>query len=153
MKSCYEMVKEFKRKYPSTVTFRLKKHCKIIEKHLNPGEQILYAFAAQKNAHPLDFTNTNAVAITTKRIMIGTKRLLWGYFFVTITPDMFNDLTVRKNVLWGTVVIDTIKETITLSDIDPRALPEIETFISDYMMREKRRYREKNKEESKEELK
>ena len=31
MKSCYEMVREFKRKYPLTIAWRIRKHCKIIE--------------------------------------------------------------------------------------------------------------------------
>lgn len=143
MKSCYSMVREFKRKYPMTIAFRLKKHCSIIDKHLNPDEEIIYAFVAQKNYGSFDFVNTNAIALTNKRIMIATKRLLWGYFFVSITPDMFNDLTVFKNLLWGKVQIDTIKEVVVLSNIDPRALPEIETNITSYMMEEKKKYKVK----------
>ena len=68
---------------------------------------------------------------------------MWGYFFISITPDMFNDLTVAKELLWGKVQIDTIKETVTLSNIDPRALPEIENNITTYMMEEKKKYKEK----------
>ncbi len=130
----------FKKRYPLTIVFRLNKHCKIIEKHLNPDEEILYAFAAQKNAHSLDFWNTNVIVLTNKRILIGTKRILWGYFLVTITPDMFNDLTVRKGLIWGSIVVDTIKEKVILSNIDPNALPEIESIISEYMMEEKKKY-------------
>ena len=49
MDSLYDKVIIFKKKFPKTVTwYRLKKHCKVIEKHLNPGEEVLYAFAAQK---------------------------------------------------------------------------------------------------------
>lgn len=147
MNNCYNMVKEFKRKYHLTVAFRLKKHCEIIEKHINPGEEILYAFAAQKNEQPLDFCNTNVVALTNKRILIATKRLLWGYNLVIITPDMFNDLTVKKGLLWGSAIIDTIKEVTVLSNIDPNALPEIETIISEYMMEEKKKYKPREKEE------
>ena len=95
MGKCYEMVSEFRRKYPLTIAFRLEKHCAIIEKHLNPDEEILYAFPAQKNPNVFEIFYTNVVALTNKRIMIATKRILWGYFLVTITPDMFNDLTVR----------------------------------------------------------
>ena len=141
MKNCYSFVKEFKRKYPMTVAFRLKKHCNIIDKHLNPDEKIIYAFVAQKNYGSFDFWNTNAVALTNKRIMIATKRIIWGYFFVSITPDLFNDLTVFKNLLWGRVKIDTVKETVILSNIDPNALPEIETKITSYMMEEKKKYK------------
>jgi len=141
MKNCYSFVKKFKRKYPMTIAFRLKKHCSIIDKHLNPEEKILYAFVAQKNYNSFDFVNTYAIALTNKRIMMATKRILWGYFFVSITPDLFNDLTVFKNLLWGKVQIDTVKETVVLSNIDPNALPEIETNITEYMMEEKKKYK------------
>ena len=143
MKSCYKMVREFKNKYPITIAFRLKQHCKVVDMHLNTDEEVIYAFAAQKNFGSFDIVNTNVVALTNKRIIIATKRLMWGYFFISITPDMFNDLTVAKELLWGKVQIDTIKETVTLSNIDPRALPEIENNITTYMMDEKKKYKEK----------
>lgn len=139
-KSCYEQVKEFKEKYPMTIAFRLEKHCEIIEKHLNPGEKVLYAFPAQKNPGIFDVFYTNVVALTNKRIILGTKRIMWGYFLVTITPDMFNDLTVRSGLIFGNIVIDTVKERIVLSNIDINALPEIETIFSEYMMEEKKKY-------------
>ena len=140
MGKCYEMAKEFKKKYPLTIAFRIKKHCEVIEKHLNPGEEIIYAFPAQKNASVLEIFYTNMVVLTNKRILVATKRVFFGYFFVTITPDMFNDLTVRKGIIFGSVVIDTIKEKVVLSNIDPNALPEIETVITEYMMTEKKKY-------------
>lgn len=143
MKSCYKMVREFKNKYPITIAFRLKQHCKVVDMHLNTDEEVIYAFPAQKNFGSFDIVNTNVVALTNKRIIIATKRLMWGYFFISITPDMFNDLTVAKELLWGKVQIDTIKETVTLSNIDPRALPEIENNITTYMMEEKKKYKEK----------
>ena len=143
MKSCYKMVREFKNKYPITIAFRLKQHCKVVDMHLNTDEEVIYAFAAQKNFGSFDIVNTNVVALTNKRIIIATKRLMWGYFFISITPDMFNDLTVAKELLWGKVQIDTIKETVTLSNIDPRALPEIENNITTYMMEEKKKNKEK----------
>lgn len=140
MSKCYEMVREFKKKYPLTIAFRLAKHCKIIDKHLNPDEKVLYAFPAQKNAHVFEIFYTNVIVLTNKRILIATKRVLWGYFLVTITPDMFNDLTIRKGLIFGSVLIDTVKEKVILSNIDPNALDEIETIISEYMMEEKRKY-------------
>ena len=147
MGKCYEMVSEFKRKYPRTIAFRIKKHCEIIEKHLNPGEEIIYAFAAQKNTSTFEIFYTNVVVLTSKRIMVATKRVVPGYFLITITPDMFNDLTVKKGLLWGSAIIDTIKEVTVLSNIDPNALPEIETIISEYMMEEKKKYKPREKEE------
>lgn len=136
----YQKVKEFKQKYPMTISWRLKKHSKIIEKHLNPDENILYAFAAQKNDNPLDIITTNVIVITDKRILLGQKRLLFGYFFSAITPDMFNDIKVKMGLIWGKVFIDTVKEFIKLSNIQKDALMEIETAISQNVMREKQNY-------------
>ena len=135
----YEKILNFKRKYPSTIAWRLKAHSKVVEKHLNQGEKVLYAFAGQKNNHFYDIISTHVFVITNKRLIIATKRVLFGYFLYSITPDMFNDLKVETRLLWGRVYIDTIKEYVTLSNISKKALPEIETKITDFMIREKRR--------------
>ena len=138
MSSCYGKVSAFMRKYPFTIAWRIRRHCEIIDKHLNPGEEILYAFAGQKNDRSLDIFNTYVVALTNKRIMVGTKRALFGYFFKAITPDMFNDLTIHKGLIFGRVVIDTIKEVILITNIDPKALAEIETNITEIMLKQKK---------------
>lgn len=137
----YEELKKFKKKYPMTISWRLKKHAKIIEKHLNPEEEVLYAFAAQKNDNPFDIITTYAVVITNKRILLASKRVLFGYFLVSITPDLFNDLNVKMGLIWGKVIIDTVKEVVILSNIQREALNEIETAITEHMMREKRKYK------------
>lgn len=139
----YQKVKEFKRKYPMTVAWRIKSHSKIIERHLNPGEIVKYAFTAQKNDNPFDMITTNVVALTNKRILIAQKRLIFGYFFTAITPDMFNDLKVKVGMVWGKVYIDTIKEHVVFSNIQKDAVPEIETCVTEYMMVEKRKYAQK----------
>ena len=136
----YSKLKEFKNKYPMTISWRIKAHSKVVNNHLNPGEEVLYAFAAQKNDNPLDIITTCAVVLTNKRIVIGQKRLLFGYFFTSITPDMFNDLTVKMGIIWGKIYIDTIKEIVKLSNIQQEALDDIETTITEYMMQEKKRY-------------
>lgn len=136
----YKKVKEFKRKYPMTISWRLKAHCKIVDMHLNPGEVVKYAFAAQKNDNALDIITTYVVVLTNKRILLAQKRLLFGYFFTAITPDLFNDLKVVMGLIWGKVYIDTVKEFVPLSNIQKEALPEIETCITEYMMIEKRKY-------------
>ena len=140
MSRCLEMVRGFKNKYPLTISFRIDKHCKIIDMHLNPDEEILYAFAAQKNDTPLIVINTCVVALTNKRIIIGTKRLFWGYFFISITPDMFNDLTVYKGIIFGKIMIDTIKEEVVFTNLDKNSLPEIQNAISSNMMEQKKEY-------------
>ena len=140
MGKVYELARKFKRKYPSTVAWRIKAHSKVVEKHLNPGEEVLYVFLGQKNKSSFDFTNTNVIALTNKRLLFATKRVMFGYFFTSVTPDMFNDLTVKQGMFWGRIVIDTVKEEIRLSNIDKNALPEVETHITEYMMEEKKKY-------------
>lgn len=139
MKTVAEQAKEFKSKYSMTVAWRLKKHASVIEKHLNPDEKVLYVFAAQKNNNPFDIVSTAVVALTNKRLLIGRKRVVFGYFLDSVTPDLFNDLKVLSGIVWGKIHIDTVKEFITLSNIDKKALPEIETMISSYMMNEKKK--------------
>ena len=137
----YEQVLEFKRKYGMSVIWRLKKNSKVIEKHLNPDENVLYACAAQKNNNPFDIFSTAVITLTDKRLLIGRKRVIFGYFLDSITPEMFNDLKVLSGVIWGKIHIDTVNELVTLSNIDKRALDEIETMITSYMMNEKQKLR------------
>ena len=136
-----EKVLEFKEKYSMSICFRLAKNAEIIEKHLNPDEKVLYVFAAQKNNNPFDIFSTAVIALTDKRLLIGRKRVVFGYFLDSVTPELFNDLKVLSGVIWGKIYIDTAKEFITLSNIDKKALPEIETMITSYMMKEKQKLR------------
>ena len=139
-KNVCEMVNEFIKKYPMTIAWRVKKHSKVVEKFLNPDEEVKFAFAAQKNDSTTDIFNTYVVALTNKRIILGRKRLFFGFFYTSITPDMFNDLTVKMGIVWGKIYIDTVKELVILSNIDPKALDSIETNITEYMMNEKKKY-------------
>lgn len=136
----YNKVKEFKRKYPRTIAWRLKKNSKVVQMHLNPGEKVLYAFCGQKNDNPLDIITTCVIAVTNKRLVIGQKRVVFGYFYYSITPDLYNDLQIRNGLIWGDVIIDTVKEKVHLSNIDPKGLIEIETVITEFMMKEKKKY-------------
>lgn len=145
MKDVYKLVKKFKTKYKGTVAFRIKKHAEVVQKHINPDEKILYAFCGQKNYSSIMFINSCVVALSNKRILIGQKRLLWGYFFTTITPDMYNDLKVRKNLIWSDIEIDTVKENVYISNLSPEGAVDVETVITSFMMEEKKRYAKKNK--------
>ena len=136
----YKKIKDFKRRYPSTISWRLKAHSKVAAEHINDDEEVLYAFAAQKLPSVFNVTSTYAIVLTDKRILLAQKRLIFGYFYYTITPDMFNDLTLKMGLLWGKVIIDTVKETVCLTFISKSALREIETVLSKYMMQEKRQY-------------
>lgn len=139
-KSVYKQVLKFKEKYPWTIGWRLKENSSVVERHLNPGEEVLYAFIAQKNDNPFNIFGSAVVALTNKRILIGRKRVVIGYFLNSITPDMYNDLKISSGIIWGKVYIDTIKEFVTLSNISKDALAEIETEITSYMMEEKKKY-------------
>ena len=139
----YKKVLEFKEKYPKTIGWRLKENSAIVEEHLHSDEEILYAFTAQKNDSQFNIFGSAVIALTNKRILIGRKRVIVGYFFNSITPDMFNDLKISGGLIWGKVYIDTIKEFVTLSNISNDALIEIENEISSYMMEEKKKYKEK----------
>ena len=140
MGEVYSRALKFKKLHPSTIGWRIKQNASIVEKHLNPDEKVLYVFVAQKNDNPLDVLSTAVIALTDKRILIGRKRVVFGYFLDSVTPDLFNDLKVKGGLIWGKVYIDTVKEFITLSNIGVEALPEIETEISSYMMEMKKAY-------------
>lgn len=135
----YKQAKKFRRKYPLTITFRLKAHSKVLVKHLNDGEKIGYVFAAQKGHSSFDIFSTHIVAVTNRRIILARKRLLFGYFFTAITPDLFNDIKVKMGLVWAKLEIDTVKEFIVLSNIQRKAVAEIESRVTDYVMKEKKR--------------
>ena len=59
---------------------------------------------------------------------------------------MFNDLTVVSGLIWGQVVIDTIKEQVYVSNLSKRSLDEIETMVTEYMMEEKKKFGSRDKE-------
>ena len=138
MNNSYTHVKEFMKKYPMTIAWRIKQHCKIIDKHLNPNEKILYMFAGQKNNRAVDIFNTYVIVFTNKRIMVATKRVVFGYFFKSITPDMYNDLTIHRGLIWGSIILDTVKEVITISNLDIKSLDEIETNITEIVLKQKK---------------
>lgn len=136
-KEIYKQAKEFKKKYPFTVAWRIRSHCKIIAKHLEDSENIKYVFVGQKNDNILDIITTYVIVVTDKRIILGEKRLFFGYFFISITSDMFNDVTIKMGILWGRCVIDTVKEKVVISNLSKKSLPEIETNITKYALEAK----------------
>lgn len=137
MNSVYEEALKFKKKYPATIAFRIKKHSEVIERHLDKDEELKYVFVGQKNNTNLEFPNTYAIALTSKRMLVARKRLLFGYMFYAITPDMLNDVKVKASILWGKIVIDTVKELVVISNLSIRSLDEVETAITKYMIEKK----------------
>lgn len=145
-KEIYRLAKDFKRKYPNTIAFRLRRHAKVISQFIGDDEKILYVFVAQKNYKSYEILNTNIVVLTDKRLVLATKRIVFGYFFKMITPDLFNDLSVHQGIIWGKVNIDTVKEEVILSNIDKYALPEIENNIMKVMLERKKENEKKESE-------
>ena len=144
----YDQAKLFMQKYRGSLVFRIKKHANVVERHLNPGEKASFVFVGQKNDNPFDIFSSCVVAITDRRILIGKKRILWGYFLSTITPDLYNDMQIYQGILWGKVTIDTVKEEIAISNISKKGLDEIETRISEFMMEAKKKYQHPNSDNS-----
>lgn len=144
MSYTYDKLKAFKKKFPGAVTwFRLKKHCEIIDKHLNPNEKVLFVIAGQLDNDALSFFNTGVLALTSERILVAQNRLIVGYKLSSITPDLYNDLQVDSGLIWGTITIDTVKEKVYLSNLAKSSLPEIETQISSFMIEAKKEYSDK----------
>lgn len=140
MNSAYDFLKAFMKKYPLTMAWRIKAHAKVVDEHLGADEKILYAFTGQNNESVVEIFNTYVVVFTNKRIAFAKKRMLFGYFFKSITPDMYNDLSVNKGLIWGNVTIDTVKEIIRMTNIDAKALPEIDQMINEIMINQKKEY-------------
>lgn len=147
MSSVYDKILKFKNKYPGGVAWRIKKHAEVVEEYLNPEEKVKYAFCAQKNESFGEIFNTYAVALTNKRILLGHKRLFWGSFYYSITPDMYNDMQIYKGLIWGKIKIDTIKELVVLTNISKKGISEIETEISEFMLEAKKKYKPNSKKE------
>ncbi len=137
----YEKLKAFDEKFPGSVTwFRLKKHCEIVDQHLNDNEKVEFIFAGQLDNDHLSVLNTGVIAITNERLIVAQNRFFIGYKFLSITPDLYNDLTIDSGLLWGMITIDTVKEKIYVSNLSKAALPEIETQITTYMHEAKKEF-------------
>ena len=134
----YAKASEFLKRNPGTIAWRLKQHCKVAGEHINDDEKILYAFAAQKGPSVFDIISTHVVVVTNKRLVVAQKRLFFGYLYYSITPDMFNDFTIKMGLIWGNAIIDTVKETVVLSNLSSSALGEVETVLTKYIMQKKR---------------
>lgn len=138
----YKLAKRFKDKYFGTIAFRIKSHSKVLEKHINPDEKVLYVFCGQKGYSHKEIFSSCVVLLTDKRILIATKRVLWGYFLTSITPELFNDLKVQSGIFFGRIIIDTAKEKVCISNLSKSSLDEVETAISTYMIKEKSKLKE-----------
>ena len=90
------------------------KHFKIIENALNPNEIVILPFIGLHNFISTSKHDSNyAYAITNKRILMGQAQIV-GEKFKAIQFDNINDITVNVGMVFGTMTIDTIKETFNI---------------------------------------
>lgn len=146
-KYIYIKCKEFLKKYPKTIAWRIKKHASVVQEHINDDEVVLFSFAGQKNTDIFYPFYTTLVVFTNKRMLLGRKRFFGRYYYSSITPDMLNDFEIRANIIFGLVEIDTVKEHFIINCLDKRSLSEIEDALSKYLVDEKLKYM-KNKNDS-----
>lgn len=139
----YTLAKRFKNKYFGTICFRIKAHSKVIANHLNQEEKIYYVFCGQKGGSQKEIFSSCVIALTNERILVATKRVLWGYFLVTVKPDLFNDLKIQSGILFGRILIDTAKEKIAISNLAKGSLKEVETAITTYIDKYKKKKEDK----------
>ena len=145
----YPMLKQYLDKYPGGVVWkRLKKHCEIIDKHLNPNETIEFVFAGQLDNDNFSFFNTGVVAVTNQRLLVAQNRfIIPGYTFSSITPDLYNDMQIEARLFWGLATIDTMKEKVYVSNLPKSGLMEIETKVTMFMQEAKKAYAKRSKED------
>ncbi len=140
-----EKIREFEHRYPGGLCWRIRSHAKVVENYLDDDEEILIAFGAQKNESFFEIFNSFVFALTNKRIIMGKKRIIWGSFMYSVTPDLYNDMQIYQGLIWGKITIDTVKEKIILTNLPKKGLDEIETVISNFMMEAKKEYKKNDK--------
>ena len=119
----------------------MKANSAVVQKHLDAGETPLYTFVGQKRKDRMGRNQTAVVTITDKRILIGRSQLFhFGYTLNVITPDMFNDLRVECGPVFGSVILDTVKEKVIITHLDRRSLDDIENHVSGTMTNLKKEY-------------
>jgi len=137
MPKTLELAQDFKKRYPATVSWRLKRHSRLIDNNLHRNEEVFYAFGAQWN-HKFDMFDTAVFAITNERMIVAQQRVITGYQVISIDPRLFNDIKIDGKIFWGSLKIDTVKEIIDFSNISKKSLFEIKKVITSYVGSKKR---------------
>ena len=148
MNNVYDACRDFLKKYPMTVAWRVKQHAKLIQEHINEDEVPLYAFLGQKDTTIFQPMFTTAIVFTNKRMLMASKKFFGRYYYTSITPDMLNDFQIRASFIYGEVEIDTVKEHFKITCLDKKSLSKIEDALSKYLLNEKLKLM-KNKKDSK----
>lgn len=144
--SVYESCKNFLKKFPRTIAWRIKKHSGVVQNHINDDEVVLFTFVGQKNTNWQFPFYTTCIVLTNKRMLLGRKGYFGRYFYTSITPDLLNDFEIRTGILFGNVEIDTVKEHFIIGCLDKNSLVSIEDALSKYLIDEKIKYLKNEKE-------
>lgn len=137
-----KMVRNFLAKYPRTLAFRKNQHLKVAKEAVDDDEKVLYAFIAQKNRK--DYIPITAICmLTDKRIIIVSKNLFFGSKATIIGLDLFNDIHYKSGLIFGRIVIDTVKEEVVFRFLDKNSLSEIAEIIFEITQRYKKERRNK----------
>lgn len=96
------------------------KHFGIIEKNLQPNEEVLMTFIGLHNYISMTKHENNfAYALTDKRLIFAQKKLLVGEIIKSISLDFINDVTLEtatgSGLLMNAILtFDTMKETFNV---------------------------------------
>jgi len=90
------------------------KHFKIIEKSLSADEEAVLCFIGLHNFVSATKHDSNyAYAVTKKRIVMAQQKII-GEAIQSVFLDNINDITFNSGLMFGTITIDTTKETFNV---------------------------------------
>lgn len=109
------------------------KHFKVVEQQLKDDEEVLVCFIGLKNFVDIANHEDNwAYAITNKRIIIGQKGLIGEKVDVISLRDL-NDVSFRKGLVFGVLMIDTIKEVFNVG-LNKNSATSIHELVTNALM-------------------
>lgn len=86
------------------------KHFQVIVDNLLKDEKVIFPFIGLHNYKKMTQHDDNyAYVVTNKRILMAQQKLI-GQNFQTVNIENINDITMKKDVLLGVIIIDTLKE-------------------------------------------
>ena len=85
----YEKVLGFKKRYPLTISWRLKAHSNLAYNLINKDEEVLYAFAAQKDPSAFNIFSTFVVWVPWVRGLHGG-RARHAEVGLAACPELYN---------------------------------------------------------------
>ena len=108
------------------------KHFSLIEQALSQDEDVLMCFIGLHNYISATKHDSNfAYAITNKRIIMAQQKVI-GQNFQSVSIENVNDVTLQTGMIFGTITIDTIKETFNVG-VNKIVARNINNYIHDIL--------------------